>query len=181
MTAILFLLLFAGGSVFGQTGKAQEYRAKARFLAAFPNFVEWPDTAFESQKAAFVICVLGDFPFGTSLAELTRDANIRGRRVEVRWARNAQGLRGCQILFLSRSEAPRYGQVFKAIEGASILTVGETPDFLAFGGAVDLFFDGDRLRFDVNLSAAEQAHLTISSRMLALAQHVASGTMPVRN
>jgi hypothetical protein len=155
---------------------ADEYGAKATFLAAFPNFVEWPSEAFPSQQAPLLLCVFGDFSFGTSLAERTRGTLIRGRRVEVRWARKEQDLRTCQILFVSRSEAKRYERVFKAVEGASVLTVGETPDFLGSGGAIDFLVEEDRLQFEVNVRAATDAHLRISANMLALARHVITRT-----
>ena len=155
---------------------ADEYRAKATFLAAFPNFVEWPSEAFPSQQAPLLLCVFGDFSFGTSLAERTRGTLIRGRRVEVRCARKEQDLRTCQILFVSRSEAKRYERVFKAVEGASVLTVGETPDFLGNGGAIDFLVEEDRLQFEINVRAATDAHLRISANMLALARHVITRT-----
>lgn len=152
--------------------KASEYRAKASFLAAFPNFIEWPESVFPSQQTPLLLCVFGDFSFGTSLAEMTRASSIRGRRVEVRWARKDQELRACQILFVSHSESKRYEKIFKAIEGASVLTVGETPDFLSSGGAIDFLVEEDKLQFEVSMVAAQEAHLHISSNMLALARHV---------
>ncbi|MGB7468501.1 MAG: YfiR family protein, partial [Candidatus Acidiferrum sp.] len=108
------------------------------------------------------------------LTETTRGASIRGRRVEVRWTRKEQELRACQILFVSRSEDSRYRRIFKAIQGASVLTVGETPDFLASGGAIGFSFEQEKLEFEVNMGAADDAHLRISSNMLALARHVIS-------
>ncbi len=153
-----------------------EYRAKATFLTAFPNFMEWPADAFSSQRSPLLLCVFGDFSFGTSLAELTRGTLVRGRRVEVRWAHKEQDLHFCQILFVSRSESKRYGRIFKAVEGASVLTVGETPDFLATGGAIEFLYEQDRLQFEVNVGATTDAHLHISSNMLALARHVITKT-----
>ena len=175
------LAFCTAGVSLGQVRGSQEYHAKAAFLAAFPNFIEWPASAFESVQAPLLICVFGDYSFGTALAQQTRGMNIHGRRLEIRWARAEKDLRGCQILFVSRSEASRYARVFKAVQGSSVLTVGETPDFLSSGGAVDFVFDGGNLRFEVNLDAAEEAHLTISSRMLALAEHVTSRVVAQKN
>lgn len=149
-----------------------EYQAKASFLAAFPKFVEWPPDAFPAEQSPLLLCVFGDFSFGATLATATRGTSIRGRRVEVRWARKEQDLRACHILFVSRSEGKRYGSIFKSVQGANVLTVGETPDFLASGGAIDFLFAEDRLQFEVNMGAASDAHLRISSNMLTLAHHV---------
>jgi hypothetical protein len=156
----------------GQGSTTVEYRAKANFLSNFPNFVEWPADAFSSAQAPFMICVFGDFSFGTSLAQDTRGNTVHGRSVEIRWARKEQELRSCQILFVSHADSKRYVKVLEAVRGANILTVGETPDFLEAGGAVTFFFQQDALQFEVNLAAAEGAHLKMSSRLLALARRV---------
>ncbi len=156
----------------GREERINEYQAKASFLAAFPKFVEWPPDAFSAEQSPLLLCVFGDFSFGTSLAEATRGSSIRGRRVEVRWARKEQDLRACHILFVSRSEGMRYGSIFKSIQGANVLAVGETSDFLASGGAIAFLIAEDKLQFEVNIGAASDAHLRISSNMLALARHV---------
>ena len=159
-----------------------EYRAKATFLANFKNFIEWPLEAFPSDQAPLVMCVVGDFSFGPSLAEIT-GSSLHGRRVEVRWERKEkeEELRACHILFVSRSEAKQYGRVLAFVRGASVLTVGETPDFLSNGGAVSFTLQQGVLQFDVSLGAANDAHLKISSRMLALAQHVVAPTKAAQN
>ncbi len=164
-----------------QQTTVSEYREKANFLAVFPKFVEWPAGAFPSAEAPLLICIFGNFSFGTSLAEQTRGAFVRGRQVEIRWVRNEQALRSCHILFVSRSEGKRYTRIFKAIRGASVLTVGETPDFMASGGAIDFLIEEDRLQFAVNIGAANNAHLRISSNMLALAHHVVTKVEAARN
>ncbi|HEY4818354.1 MAG TPA: YfiR family protein [Candidatus Acidoferrum sp.] len=155
---------------------ASEYRSKANFLATFPSFVEWPESAFSSAQSPFTICVRGDFSFGTSLAELTRGASPHGRRVEVRWVHKDQELRDCHIAFVSRSEAKRYAKLLQALEGATVLTVGETEGFLGAGGSISFSFEHDTLQFEVNLVASDTAHLRISSRLLALARHVVNRT-----
>jgi hypothetical protein len=53
-----------------------------------------------------------------------------------------------------------------------ILTVGETSDFLSDGGMIRFHLEEDKIRFDINLAAAESARLKISSRLLLLATSV---------
>jgi YfiR/HmsC-like len=157
------------------SAQASEYREKASFLVAFPKFIDWPSNAFPSDNAPLVICVFGEFLFGTSLAETTRGVLIRGRRTEIRWARKPEELRSCHILFVSRSEAGNYAKILKGVEGSSVLTVGETPDFLESGGAIKFLFQDERLQFEVNLGATDAAHLKISAAVLALAHQVLRG------
>jgi hypothetical protein len=85
-------------------------------------------------------------------------------------------LRTCHIAFVSRSESKRYAKLLQILEGAGVLTVGETDDFLAAGGAITFSFERENLQFEVNLVAADSARLKISSRLLALARRVRNKT-----
>ena len=169
-TLLVFLVFSL--ALTAQTSTSAEYLAKANFLATFPSFIDWPDSAFLSPQASIVLCVRGDFAFGTSLAVLTRGISVHGRSLEVRWVRKDADLRSCHIVFVSRSESKRYGKLLQFLDGASILTVGETPDFLAAGGAVAFSLRGETLQFEVNLPQANRSHLRISSQLLALARRV---------
>jgi hypothetical protein len=169
------LALVASGSAEAQlSAVTAEYRNKANFLATFPSFIDWPEGAFEKAGSPFVICVVGDFQFGTSLAERTRSTSAHGRRVEVRWVHKDPELRVCHLLFVSHSEFKRYAKILQAVQGVNVLTVGETPEFLSAGGTISFSVQDEGLQFEVNLLAASGAHLRMSSRLLALARRVVS-------
>lgn len=158
-----------------------EYRAKAQFLSNFPSFVEWPADAFSSPQQPLSVCVYGTYSFGLSLAEDLAARTVRGRHMEVRLAKKENELRNCHILFVSNSVAKRYGAVMQAIQGASVLTVGETADFLEAGGAVSFLYQDDSLQFEVNLNHANEARLKLSSTMLSLARRVVNKTAEARS
>jgi hypothetical protein len=168
----LLFLFFLPSLLQAQTSASAEYHAKANFLSKFPFFVEWPEHALPAEHAPFLICVYGDFPFGTSLAEKTRGTAIHERRVEIRWVRKEQELKSCQILFVSRSEHRRYSQVLEAVRTHGVLTVGETAEFLDAGGIVSFAMLQEVLQFDVNLDGANKVRLKISAQMLTLARRV---------
>jgi hypothetical protein len=64
------------------------------------------------------------------------------------------------------------------VQGIDVSSVGETPDFLSAGGAVSFSFQNESLQFEVNLLAATDAHLRMSSRFLALARRVVNKPGP---
>jgi hypothetical protein len=169
-------LLFFSLPLPAQTPVAAEYRAKANYLANLPGFVEWPRETLPAGNAPFLICVFGEFSFGTSLAEITRGTTVHDRRLEIRWIRKLPELSACQILFVSLSEQKRYNQVLDAVHDKMVFTVGETPEFLDAGGILSFSGQHGSIQFDVNLAAANKAHLKISSRLLALARHVVNQT-----
>jgi hypothetical protein len=156
----------------GQAAAPAGYLWKARYLLNFPRFVEWPEVTWTSGQSSFLICVFGEYPFGSSLAELSRGATVHEKRVEIRWIHKAEEARACQMVFVTQSDRKKYAQVLGVVRGLAVLTVGETPDFLAAGGVVNFTRQEAPIQFDVNLGGANRAHLKISSRMLALARHV---------
>jgi hypothetical protein len=153
-----------------------ENRAKVNFLAKVPSFIEWPVEALPSGPAPFVICVIGDLSLGVPLSESVRGIAVHEKRAEIRGVRIEQELHSCHILFVSRFERKSYGRVLGSVRGLSVLTIGETPEFLDAGGIVSFSMHEETLQFDVNLDEANKAHLKISSRLLALAKHVLNRT-----
>jgi hypothetical protein len=176
VTVCLLFLLLMSASIQAQSPSDQENRSKASFLSNFPNFIEWPADAFPSAEAPFLVCVDGDISFGTTLAQMLQGKNIHDRHIEVRWVHKEADLRACHILFVSRLESKRYAKILLTVRGAGVLTVGETSDFLDVGGAVSFSFSRDSLLFEVNLGAANDARLKISSRLLAIAHRVVNKT-----
>jgi YfiR/HmsC-like len=173
---VALALLLVSLPLPAQNSTTPEYRAKASYLAKFPSFVEWPEGALPPKGAPSLLCVFGEYPFGVTLAESTRGATVHERRIETHWISKEQELRACQVLFVSRSEQKRYSRVLEAVSGQMVLTVGETPEFLAAGGIVTFSMQQSTLQFEVNLDEAHKAHLKISSRLLALARHVVNRT-----
>ena len=63
-------------------------------------------------------------------------------------------------------------QVLKALGRRSILTVGETKDFTSRSGMIGFEVSQRHLRLRINLGAAQEARLTISSKLLRQAEIV---------
>jgi YfiR/HmsC-like len=151
---------------------AGEYEVKAAYLYHFAKFVAWPPEA-RGDAASFVIAVLGEDPFETALDDALRGKTVEGRKVVVRRASRVEDAVGSQILFISGSEQGRLGTILKALEAApGTLTVGDMDGFAAHGGVIAFRLEGNRVRLDVSLAAAERARLKISSQLLRLARIV---------
>jgi len=150
--------------------RPREYQVKAAYLFGFGRFVEWPAPA--SARPAFVICVIGDDPFGRLLDETTAGGVVKERPVEVRRIARAEDGGDCHTLFVSASEDVRLARILQVLAGRPVLTVGETPQFAQRGGMIGFSLDGSRVRFTVNLAAAQQAGLTMQSELLRVAAAV---------
>lgn len=168
---------------------------KAGVLLNVAEFVEWPTNAFSNAAAPIVLGVLGKDPFGPELEKLQgrkidrRNIEIRrfrgllefrgeetpGRRQEglaEKRSRKARELKACHILFISSSEKDSLETILKSIGDAHVLTVGELPEFTRQGGVVGFIGSGPKVLLEINLDAAREARLKISSKLLSLSRVV---------
>src|SRR5207247_9164334 len=153
-------------------GLTREYDLKAAFLFNFAHFVTWPPESFRDGHAPITIGVLGVDPFGRSLDEIVANESVSGRKLIVRRFQSLGPIDSCQILFVSSSESSRWSEILARLEHRSVLTVGDSGDFPARSGMVGFLVDHNRLRLRINLAAATAARLTISSKLLRLAETV---------
>src|SRR5580693_7241676 len=78
-----------------------EYQVKAAFLYNFAKFVQWPSEAFQTATEPIAICVLGQDPFGRSLADTVAGRAIEGRSIVVRHISDIKQAAGCHVLFIA--------------------------------------------------------------------------------
>lgn len=153
-----------------QQSKPEEYQVKAVYLYNFGRFVEWP--AVSSTDEAFTICVLGHDPFGPVLdatlsGEAVGDLKLVAKRIPT-----LRDVTSCRILFVSSSEAGRTREIFARLEKSPVLTVSDIPGFTANGGMIQFVLKENKVRFEVNLAAAEKAGLNFSSQLLKVATDI---------
>jgi hypothetical protein len=174
---MLVLLWACGVTARAQETPVPEADLKAAFLYNFTKFVEWPSEAFAHDDSPFVVGVFGDEDFTSTLKTLLQDkkAQAHGHPFVVRKISNAQEAKACQAVFFRESETRRFPPVYDAIKKLPILTVGEGSEFLDAGGMFSLSFEDKQLRFEVNPAPAENAKLSISSKLLRLAKRIRKG------
>ena len=151
---------------------SSEYLIKAGFIYNFAQLVQWPPTAFSQADSPIVIGILGTDPFGELIDRVVQNKKLDGRNLIVRRLKRGASLKDCQILFVGSSEAAHLDEILQSTKTLPILTIGEMPGFAMRGGIINLTVEGNKIRFEVNIEAAKQANLNISSRLLALARIV---------
>jgi hypothetical protein len=142
-----------------------EYQVKAVFLFNFAQFVEWPANAFADSRAPFVIGVLGDDPFGDYLDKLVQSEKVGERPMQVRRFRKAADLTACHILFVSH-DVTGFDRIAADLRARPVLTVGDADNFSRLGGMVRFVTVNGKIRLRINVVAAQEAGLIISSKLL---------------
>ena len=165
------------------SSNSSEYLIKAGFIFNFAKFVDWPPTTFAQPDSPIVIGILGTDPFGAIIDQIVQDKKIGGRGFVVKrlkWGTDLKDLKECKILFVGASERVHIDELVQIVRGLPILTVGETPGFAEHGGVIRFVLEDNRVRFEVNVEAARQAGLTISSRLLTLARIIQQAAVDTR-
>lgn len=150
--------------------QAQEHEVKAAFLFKFPAFVEWP--AKPGPEVPFVIAVTGAPRVAEELRLLATGRNLEGRQIQVREIAEGESALGANMVFVGHAASERLAQLARALAGAPVLLVGESPGALEQGAMINFVLSEGRVRFDVALDSADTAKLRISSRLLGVANRV---------
>lgn len=170
---------FSGGlAVQVHAQRPPEYQVKAAYLYGFGRFVEWPAAAPAAAGKAFVVCVLGDDPFGHWLDEVVAGAVMKDKPVSVRRISQLDEIGSCHTLFIGPSESARLGRIFETLDHRPVLTVSDAPQFAQRGGMIGFTMDGNRVRFTVNLAAAQDAGLQLNSELLRVAATILKSRTP---
>jgi hypothetical protein len=164
LVATLLACMPAFGGIAGQP--SAEYRIKAAFLYNFTSFVTWPKDP--AGASGFTLCVLGDDPFGNLLDKLA-GKSVNGSRLEVRRLGGLALLDQCKLVFISATSRDQIGDALALLQELPVLTVSDIRGFTARGGIIEFRIIANKVRFDINLGAAESAGLSISSKLLSLA------------
>ena len=146
-----------------------EHQVKAAFLYNFAKFVEWPAEALPDSTTPIVIGVLGPDPFGADLDRTLAGKLVDRHPVQVRRFEEPADVARCHVLFVGIREAPALRPALARLADVPALTVGETDDFLRLGGIVRFVVADNKVRFEINKTAATRARLRLSSKLLRLA------------
>jgi hypothetical protein len=161
-----------------QQPKASEYQVKATYLYNFGRFVQWPPNVAAAQGDSFPICVIGSDPFGTSLDSILAGETIEGKTVVAKRILKSQDAVNCRVLYIGASEESRLKDLLAALDKAGVLTVSDIPQFSQRGGMIQFVMVGNKVRFEVNLTSAQDAGLTLSSDLLKVAAAVRKNPLP---
>lgn len=172
---LLALVSLAGRPLAAQTPISKEYQVKAAFLFHFTQFVKWPSAAFTHGSQPFRIGVLGEDPFDGFLDDTVKGEKVDGHPLVIQRFNSIEEVKGCQILFISRSEGSQMEKILGNFKNQNILTVGDVEGFIKNGGIIRFSTEGNKIHLRINLEAAKSGNLDISSKMLRLADIVPPG------
>ncbi len=153
---------------FGQ--QAEEYALKASYLARFMRFVNWPENKRMLSSTPFVICVVGENPFGNSLEDVFAQRESGDREVRINYISQVDDDTNCDLLFIADSEEETLEDILMQVSGKPILTIGDAAEFSQAGVIINFYVDGAKLHFEINLKAARLSDLEFDPFLLDYAR-----------
>lgn len=155
---------------------ATERSVKAAFLYKFLAYVDWPASAFPQPDTPITIGVLGADAIAAELQQITNGRTVNDRPIAVRRMREGESVAGLNVLFVGRADKGRLPQLARTAQARSVLTVTENAGGLEQGSVINFLIAEGRVRFEISVEAAERSGLKLSSRLLAVAQLVRTGS-----
>lgn len=131
----------------------------------------WNHT-FENVDSPLTYCTIGEDAFRGALDYSVKGKRVGDRELRVRHLKEREQVEGCQVLFIRTAQRVRQAEQLTNASGRPVLTVGETEHFARDGGIIGFCLEEQKVRFEINLNAAEQAQLKISAKLLSLAKTV---------
>ena len=178
LRSIIRRLLLLGALLAGARAEAQapmaESQVKAMFVYNFLKFVEWPFSPPVGSRDPFVVIIIGDGETADATEHFLESRAIGDRPLVVRRIRWDQPLVGAHAAFVVESDPKKLEHVLRGAAAAGVLTIGEGENFAMRGGVIGLLVENRRVRFDVDTTAAKNARLRVSSKLLALTRIVRS-------
>lgn len=168
---LLFFVALLASYSQGQETRPTEAQVESAYLYNFGKFVTWPPDHAPG-AASFEICVLGRDPFGDVLDATVNGESINGKNIAIRRILSLIQAADCEVLFVSESEQARLGTILDAAQRLNLLTVSNIRHFAERGGVIGLVQQQDRIRFEVNRTAAQRSHLVLSSELLKVAVRI---------
>ncbi len=145
-----------------------EYQVKAAMIYKILSYVEWPSEILLAENSPLNICVVGSGAMDNVVPALNGQRQ-KGHPLIARKITIADDAKKCQVLVINTSERLQLPAIIEKTQQLPLLTISDLNGFSEGGGTVELAKEGSKIRLEINLSAARQHRIKISSQLLKLA------------
>ena len=153
---------------------ASEAELKSVLLFHLTQFVTWPAGA--SNRSEFIIGILGPDPLGPALDAVIKSEQAGGRPIRVVRSNRLRELSEADLIYVSPQTGELPARLFDRLKERTVLTVGESSEFLDDGGMVRFKRTQDRkIRLQIHLTRARESGFHINAQLLRVSDVVQGG------
>jgi hypothetical protein len=147
--------------------QSRESLVKAGYIEKFTHFVQWPETSENNDSIKiFTIAVIGKNIFAQDLEGLFSKIKVKNSQVKITYISSVDEIENCMILFISGSEINNLDRILQYTTGRPILTISDSKGFGLNGVIINMFPEGNYIRYEINRSTLEKSGLIINSLLL---------------
>jgi hypothetical protein len=165
---VLVLVTLQAGSA-RSTGLEDEAHLKSSYLLNFAKLVEWPATDGDR----FEIGICGDPFLWRACRKKLAGKEINGLRVSLTpmsLEDATESEPGTRLIFVYSDNQDELVSLIEALADQPVILVSDYPGFCDLGGSIGLFWEGDRMLFEINRTKATRTGLAFNSRLLRVAR-----------
>lgn len=152
--------------VYGLADGVDEYLLKAAFFERFTRFVDYGQQS-PAEEAVFVITVFGENPFGNRLDQVYRNQPILNRKVKIVYTDQLDEIGTSDILYIGADKKQEIKNVLFRIKGKHTITIADSPDLSGSGVMINLLLVNDKIRFEIDIEAANKQKIKFDRILLA--------------
>ncbi|MGF1787393.1 YfiR family protein [Photobacterium swingsii] len=163
-TMLFFIssLLVNGESRADQSSAYDDYQIKAVYIYRFASFIRWP----QAPDHQIQYCAYGADNISQTLHQLVLNDLSANKRLVFHYIDNLSQAGHCELVYISPSQFPISHDIPQL---SGVLTISSYPDFIDYGGMIELRTDKKRIRPIIALDIIKQANMAISSQLLRIA------------
>lgn len=144
-----------------------ENQLKAGYIYNFASYTQWPKSIGDE----LFLCVFAKSQIKVAFSELD-GVKVGHRLMRIKQNIKLEQITKCHIIYIGQLEQENLGIIFKKIKNKSILTVSDISKEILHGVLITMYVKNNKIKFNVNNRLATLNQLTISSRLLRLADKV---------
>ena len=142
-------------------------QVKSVFLYNFTNFIAWPVALNTVQ-----VCIYGDEKITGILGFIANQMETSQINIRVREMHTPEVHQKCNVAYIGKNKESKLKEFLASVEGENILSVSDIENFTKKGGVIGFVTRYNKIKLQINPSAAQKSSLKISSRLLQLAEIV---------
>lgn len=171
VAAVLYCLVPLRYSCAQPSSGSLESDVKAAYILNVTKFVDWK-TVNGAPDDPIKIGIVGSDPIGEVLSRLPYYKIAEHPLVVEKIDFEKISAANCHLLFIGKSEKDGFSEILKRLQGVSVLTVSDIPEFASKGGMVGFAIDDGRVKIEINVEKAKKAGLKIGAKLLEVARIV---------
>lgn len=164
------IIVSTSNSIYAEHNKPySEPQVKVALIYKLIHFVELAD------NSSLSLCVFQPNNEELSALKLIPHQTESGNRLTVKLIYETDKLLSpheCQVVYLSGDAKNNTSKILSYAASKGYLTIGATNQFIKQGGMINLVRRDAKIKFEINLPALKHAGLSISSKVLRIADKV---------